>query len=110
TILERKETLDSRLSNKSAVSGDDSLRAVKLPSDPAKAAGSGSGLGSIKMDLDTVVRTLGSTAAGKISIKPFAVAETPRCGGDEQRECELNKQDFEIYRSRLLKGLSFPFE
>nr|WP_276540199.1 S8 family serine peptidase [Bradyrhizobium elkanii] len=62
------------------------------------------------MDLDTVVRTLGSAAAGKISIKPFAVPEAPRCGGDEQRECELKNQDFEIYRSRLLKGLSFPFE
>ncbi|MET4037674.1 subtilisin family serine protease [Bradyrhizobium sp. RT4a] len=108
TILERKEALDSRLSNKSAVSVDDSLRAVKLPSDPAKAAGAA--LGSVKMDLDTVVRTLGSTAAGKISIKPFAVPETPRCGGDEQRECELKNEDFEIYRSRLLKGLSFPFE
>jgi subtilisin family serine protease len=84
---------------------DDSFRATKLPSS------AGVTQAPLKSDLDTVLRSLGSTAAGNIRLKAYtAEPGDPLCKGNEQVACELKKQDYDIYRTRLLKGLNFPYE
>ncbi len=64
----------------------------------------------MKNDLDTVLRSLGSTALGSVRLKPFSDEPAPPlCSGGETSACELKKGDFEFYRDSLLKGLNFPY-
>jgi subtilisin family serine protease len=99
--LQRKDIYNK----KDPGSKDDSFRATRLPSKLTV------NQAPPRSDLDAVLRSLGSTAAGNLRLTAYATeTDDPFCKGTEQTACELKNSDYEIYRKRVLKGLNFPYQ
>ena len=101
-----KEKSRESFNQSNAKPTDDSFRVIRLPSSALSKVQS-----PLKGDLDTVLRSLGSTATGNIRFKAFTSEPgNPLCKGTEDVRCELKKDDYAIYRDRLLNGLDFPYK